>query len=217
MKQKCHAHTDASAPKTAAYPSQWKEFIAATKGREFSNAAAASRFAARYRIATGFSAASFEGIAKDTAEGFSVLLKVLLAVNAMEAVIKLQGIELHAVQLIDEPLAHDLRTHSAALFGVLLEGADKRYGSRLQAVIDCESDDLWVIARTVRNTLAHGVLTSGGAGVTRSKRKRQLQERLADAVLRSADEQFTKWFGSVQPALAANQLAHSVSKRSQKK
>ena len=121
------------------------------------------------------------------------------------------------VSIIDEPLAHDLRTHSAALFGVLLEGADKRYGSRLQAVIDRESDDLWVIARAVRNTLAHGVLTSGGAGVTRSKRQRQLQERLADAVLRSADEQFTKWFGVVQPALAANQLAHSVPTRGQKK
>lgn len=64
MKQKRHAHTDVSALQGAAYPSQWKDFIAATKDREFSNAAAASRFAARYRIATGFRSTSFEGIAK---------------------------------------------------------------------------------------------------------------------------------------------------------
>ena len=61
MKQKRHAHIDASAPQSAAYPSQWKDFIAATKGLEFSNAAAASRFAARHRIAMGFRSTSFEG------------------------------------------------------------------------------------------------------------------------------------------------------------
>ena len=61
MKQKRHAHTDVSALQGAAYPSQWKDFIAATKDREFSNAAAASRFAARYRIATGCRSTSFEG------------------------------------------------------------------------------------------------------------------------------------------------------------
>ena len=37
MKQKRHAHTDVSAPQSAAYPSQWKDFIGATKGRELSN------------------------------------------------------------------------------------------------------------------------------------------------------------------------------------
>jgi hypothetical protein len=32
MKRKRQAYTDTSAPQGAAYPSQWKDFIAATKG-----------------------------------------------------------------------------------------------------------------------------------------------------------------------------------------
>ena len=193
MKQKRHAHTDMSAPQSAAYPSQWKDFIAATKGGEFSNAAAASRFAARYRIATGFRSAAFDGIAQNTAEGFSVLLKVMLSANAMEALITLQGLKAHDVQVIDVSLADDFRTHSAALFALLVEGSDKSHKTRLQSVIERKSDDLWIIARVVRNKMAHGVLTSGGAGVTRSKRQRDVQERLADAVLRSADARFSAW------------------------
>lgn len=206
MKQKRHAHTDVSALQGAAYPSQWKDFIAATKDREFSNAAAASRFAARYRIATGFRSASFDGIAKETAEGFSVLLKVMLAANAMEAMITLQGLQLHAVEIIDECLASDLRKQAPMLLDLLLECAKKTHRPRLRAVKEGESNDVWMIARAIRNTLAHGVLTSNGAGVTRSKRQRHFQERLAAAVLRAADEQFTMWFGVVQPVFAANQL-----------
>jgi hypothetical protein len=197
MKRKRQAYTDTSAPQGAAYPSQWKDFIAATKGREFSNAAAASRFSARYRIATGFRSASFDGIAKETAGGFSVLLKVMLAANAMEAMITLRGLKLHAVEIIDECLASDLRKQAPILLDLLLECADKTHRPRLRAVKECESNDLWIIARAVRNTLAHGVLTSNGAGVTRSKRQRDLQERLAAAVLRAADDQFSQWFAAM--------------------
>jgi hypothetical protein len=122
----------------------------------------------------------------------------------MEAMITLRGLKLHAVEIIDECLASDLRKQAPMLLDLLLECADKPHRPRLRAVKECESNDLWIISRAVRNTLAHGVLTSNGAGVTRSKRQRHLQERLAAAVLRAADEQFSQWFaamgaGSVPP------------------
>jgi hypothetical protein len=200
----------------AVYPSRWKEFIATTKRNNRSTMTDANRFAARYRIATGFTSASFDGVAQDTAEGFSVLLKVMLAANAMEAVITLQRRKLHDFRIADESLAKDMRKHAGALLDLLLTSAGEQHKPRLQAIKSDESNDVWIIARSVRNTLAHGILTSNGAGVTRSKRQRALHERLATAVLRAADEHFSDWFEALELGLTSNQPMGPISIKGQK-
>jgi hypothetical protein len=186
------------------YPRHWKHFNSLVAARRVGGAAEANRFAARYRIAACFVGATFHGVSRSTADGFSALLRVTLAANALEASMGLLGKVSHQAEITDPETAGRIRACSGELLTTLIEhtSAQKQGGrpaERLRALRDGDSDELGCLARAIRNTLAHGILTSEGAGATRSKRVRELLGRLADLVLEQADLQFEEYV-QTQPA-----------------
>lgn len=131
-----------------------------------------NRFAARYRAARCFQRAEFSGLTSDTADGYSMLCRLLLIYSAFEYFLRSLGIEQHNTSTLleederDKVLAN-LRSlgGQAELFEVLRRFVNTAYKRQIDAHIRNQACNPVYLAGAIRHAFAHGALTATPSGV----------------------------------------------------
>ena len=176
-------------------PSNWGAYHAKLKRASELKHPKLNVFATRYSLARGLPVVPFAGFATDTSDGYSVALRVAFAYTALEALES--ALSEKDRNVIDSPeLANALREPAQAKFlAGLIEHQGVRDGLRkhLMAFRAGEDDNLRWIAYAIRNLMFHGSLTSSSLQLNSSKRRRELLDQLATAVLDASDVRFTRY------------------------
>jgi len=175
-------------------PSAWKKYVAlSSNAKDF---AAFSRYRARYKLARGLSAIEVEGLAESTVESYFVALRVTLAYTALESLETAQSVGRETQVLDAKLLAQLLDKRNSDMCKALLESISSTDHSKerveFQKLLDGDSKNLRIAAYAIRNLMAHGVLTAHRLGLDKSKARRQMLNDLADCVLNTANDRFTK-------------------------
>ena len=178
------------------YPKNWKRFSTIADRYSDEQRQNANRFAARFRLAKGFQEAIFEKISRDTQHGFSCLLAVTLAANAVEACAKTFHKKPWQIGMENEVLADELRLHFPDFLDLLIGEARGALKSKLIRFKSGDSDDVCCVLIAIRNGFAHGVLTSHAANLTRSKKNVARLMRLRDAGLEACELELAQHLSS---------------------
>ena len=180
-------------------PSSWKKYVAnSSNAKDF---AAFSRYRARFRLARGLSAIEVDGLAQSTVDSYFVALRVTLAYTALESLETALDVG-RETQVIDAKLLTQfLDERNLDMRMALLESISAKEPSKerlqFQKLLDGEVKNLRIAAYAIRNLMAHGVLTANRLGLDKSKTRRKLLNDLANCVLNTTDDRFTKHVSEV--------------------
>jgi len=184
------------------YPDCWKEYCDFLRGKNKDkfyaagwSIAKANRFSARYRMAVSFEAAIFSNeISKKTATSFSHVLATVLSQMALEAAIVLNKKDIGTYKMTCQECAELFKSSkmNTTLINTLMSNI-KKYNpddskkstieEGLDNLVSGNSSDVWCIARAIRNSFAHGDMTSHGAGVAQCKIMRKFFIKLKDVLI----------------------------------
>ena len=178
------------------YPRGWKKYCDSMKQKGFKPGENEARFAARYRLAKAFRHIEWHGISKATADGFETALKVSLAYNTLEALAKVTKAKPYEIEIIEQKLAKFIRSKaSQKLCDFLICELDKRPADKIKEWLgNINDNNVSRIAMGIRHLTVHGILTSGGAGLTASKTLCNHLNQLAEAVLNACDRKFFAYY-----------------------
>ena len=163
-----------------------------------SSRSAASRFAARYRMARDLESVTFRSLATSTSAGYAAGLRVGLAYSALESFEFLASDSTRLkkfVQVGDEEVASQLRSPRLARLVAFIqaENENKRLHTRIAEFLDDPTDvNVRPVAEKIRHLVFHGAFTAHGSGAV-TKTATSTLNALSDAVLRSTDAHFTLW------------------------
>lgn len=184
------------------YPSQWKRFCELNKVSDKAipshiNLAEINRFAARYRLASGFESLNVRGFRQDsTIKGYSATLKVFLAYTALEQLHKASKISAkqHLHERFEESLpnlAEKLRETSKILTFLSEQLQSQTLRQKLQEFIEEKHDICLYVATGLRHAFSHGFL-SVHANNTMPKQTILFCENLSNMLIDLADREFSK-------------------------
>lgn len=173
-------------------PTSWSAYNAKAKRASEIKHPKLNVFATRYSLARGLPSVQFSGFAEDTSDGYSAALRLAFAYTALESALG----EKERTAVVAAALVAEFRDPKQAKFlQALIEHQSVRDGlrSHLLAFADGGDDNLRWIAYAIRNLMFHGSLTAAALQLNASKRRRNLLNDLAVAVLDAADEHFTRY------------------------
>ena len=130
-----------------------------------------NRFAARYRAAKAFVSTEFDGLSATTSEGYSALIKLLLAYSAFEHLLRCIGIKL---SLTNKLLSDEERDKALGRLRVLggnfeffstlrTHLDDRRFTRQIDEFLAGGQCNIIYLAAGVRHAFAHGQLTASPA------------------------------------------------------
>lgn len=147
----------------AKHPKHWDRYQVLQRCSESDNLDGNdfTKFAARYRIADGFSLLRFRGIPQWTANVYSAGFRIFLSYSALEACCKATG-KAHAnICIFDPLLANELRSITQKAFSMMQceirNGQIKKVFTRFCADL---SNDIMIFARTVWHLVTYGAFTA---------------------------------------------------------
>lgn len=183
-------------------PRSWGHYRRLVADHGLAETAAVNRFAARYRLASGFRSVQVDGVSQATREGFESGLRLTLAYSALESLEV--ALPTSRTPIRDQALAQRLRAPSNhKLVQLIMEDRDsakaRKLAARIDALIAGSDEDVRPVVEKVRHLVAHGVFTAHGSGLGSSSRRRALVDDLTSATLAAADDRFTSWVGSLRP------------------
>lgn len=155
-----------------------------------------NRFTYRYRIARAFVGINAPDIGERTVRGYAVGMKLLLAYSAFDeirtvrnSIPKIKPTKGSYTKIIHKALADKLRENEKLkeLLKISTAVNNKNLVEQVDLFFENENDDVMCIATGLRNTFAHGVFTTAGAGLT-TKRKQKIIDELANVVLDMTDD-----------------------------
>lgn len=176
-------------------PTSWSAYNAKAKRASEIKHPKLNVFATRYSLARGLPSVQFSGFAEDTSGGYSAALRLAFAYTALESLESALG-KKERTAVVAAALVAEFRDPKQAKFlQALIEHQSVRDGlrSHLLAFADGDDDNLRWIAYAIRNLMFHGSLTAAALQLNASKRRRNLLNDLAVAVLDAADERFTRY------------------------
>lgn len=182
-------------------PSSWERFVKDLKPLEpREDYQAVFDFQSRWRFARSFTRVEAEGYSASglVAEGYYVLLRVLLACTAREQLAQVLGAKAYSdLTIFDQPLAQrirdDLYGDGSTPFALAMQKPKTARAHRQLAPFwNGQHDDVNMVAFAVRHGVAHGTLTPSGIQLKSALRRKIILD-LADAVLTDSDERFTTW------------------------
>lgn len=175
-------------------PVDWRRYLSAVQSGRIHPSTNLNRFAARYRTTNSLRNVIFEGISDATSAGYSTAFKLALSYSTLEALEKSIDRTLGKTEIINESIAQDMRRYGDPLFTLLSsEIESKKLQKSLQDFIIGNSNDLRVIAQSVRHLTFHGSLTPYAAGLTKSKRFRTVLDSTSEEVLSNVNRRFHEW------------------------
>ncbi len=169
--------------------------------------AALSRFAARYRVASGFASIDIRGASADLVNGYQCGLKVMLAYSSLEGLERALPDLGKDTPIRESALATMLRTPPYRMFAETLQrgnpdanATERKYERHLTRQIDDLLNDpsktkMRPAVERVRHLVAHGSFSPTAAGLVGAPRRQRFVLSLALATLAATDETFTDWVG----------------------
>ncbi|AMA09846.1 hypothetical protein [Picosynechococcus sp. PCC 73109] len=183
------------------FPSQWKQFCEWNKINnknipDYINLSEINRFAARYRLASGFKGLDVEGFRQEsTVNGYSATFKVFLAYTALEQLHKATRSNpqhLHERFGESQPiLAAKLRDFSNILNFLREQLASEKLKKELQNFIDEKHDVCLYVATGLRHAFSHGFM-SVHANNTTPQQTIEFCEVLSTMLLELANREFSE-------------------------
>ena len=159
-----------------------------------------SRAHARLRVARRFQNVNLKGVSSLTERGYTTGIAIFLAYSGMEALANAMGEKPHSWEREDPDLAQRLRK---LLNGLKLSHVDREEGigwlldnktllEKLQEFQDRKSDNVFLIAKSLRHMVAHGSFTTHGLKMF-TKRECDAVEELRQLIFRSCDQRLNQW------------------------
>jgi len=159
-----------------------------------------SRAHARLRVARRFQNVNLKGVSTLTERSYTTGIAIFLAYSGMEALANGMGQQPRTWEHNDAGLAQRLRK---LLNGLDLSHADRQEGiswllsnhtllARLQEFQDGKSDNIFLIAQSLRHMVAHGSFTTHGLKMF-TKRECDAVEELRQLIFRSCDQRLNQW------------------------
>ncbi|MDP9903129.1 hypothetical protein [Arthrobacter bambusae] len=193
---------------------EWEQFVSTLKGEKRE---ADGRyqwmfdFYARWQLAVMYRGIDIGDHALGVLEGYSVLLRVLIACSARELVVsKGSGSRRTPQPIVDAPLATRIRNawrdeDRDAFSSSLRKSATPPVAVNLNDFWSGKNDDIELIAFPIRHGVAHGSVTATGArlrgvrGGSDKNSRLEIIDAITEAVLNDSASLFLK---SVKPLLA---------------
>ena len=159
-----------------------------------------SRAHARLRVARRFQNVNLKGVSSLTERGYTTGIAIFLAYSGMEALANAMGEKPRDWEYNDADLAQRLKQ---LLNGLDLGHADRAEGinwlldsqellRKLQGFQDGQSDNVFLIAQSLRHMVAHGSFTTHGLKMF-TKRECDAVEELRQLIFRSCDQRLNQW------------------------
>lgn len=176
-------------------PKSWHKFVSAVDSGILTSNSDLSRFAARYKIASAFKSLEFDNLSIKTSDAYSIAFKLSLAYSALEALEKCDIIETKYVQIENDFIASQFRSKKCVhlIEFLRLEIRNKKLLRNLDEFSSGHSNDLRVIAESVRHLTFHGILTANGAGITKSATLQNALTDLIEEVFGQINLEFSNW------------------------
>lgn len=176
------------------YPSQWKEFHIWIKdsgirmeNREMSLWA---RYADRFRAASAYRGMKFTGLEEKTERGYSAALRIFLSYSCLEAAWVACGVSNSTrFGCIDIVLAENIRTSLRFSDNITGRSNNERLNKAIDKFMSGKSDDVLIVARSIRHCVAHGLYTPWGSHAVSLRATRTLND-LAECILSYSEKFF---------------------------
>lgn len=181
------------------YPSHWKQFCEWNKNNKipaYISLPEINRFAARYRLASGFRGLNVEGFYQEsTVSAYSATFKAFLAYTALEQLHKAtdsnQQSFLERFGKAQPAFALKLRETPSILIFLSKQLESKKLRDKLQNFID-EKHDVWLcVATGLRHAFSHGFM-SVHANNTTPQKTIEFCEAISAELLHLSDCEFSK-------------------------
>lgn len=184
--------------------SPWNNFFQAVKKQDLKlsdkQRTRFSRAHARLRVARRFQNVNLKGVSSLTERGYTTGIAIFLAYSGMEALANAMEELTHTWKYNDANLAQRLRQ---LLNGLDLGHADRAEGinwllnsqellRKLQEFQDGQSDNVFLIAQSLRHMVAHGSFTTHGLKMF-TKRECDAVEELRQLIFRYCDQRLNQW------------------------
>ncbi len=159
-----------------------------------------NRAHARLRVARRFQNVTLKGVSSLTERGYTTGIAIFLAYSGMEALASAMDAQPHTWKYDDVHLAQRLRK---ILNGLDFSHADRQEGigwllsnrtllEKLQDFQMGRSDDVFLIAQSLRHIVAHGSFTTHGLKMF-TKRECDAVEELRQLIFHSCDQRLSQW------------------------
>ncbi|MEB3225223.1 MAG: hypothetical protein VKJ86_05400 [Synechococcus sp.] len=183
------------------FPSQWKQFCEWNKINnknipDYINLSEINRFAARYRLASGFKGLDVEDFRQElTVNGYSATFKVFLAYTALEQLHKATKTENqkfnNRFEEAQPVLASKLRETPKILIFLSEQLESPKLRAKLQDFIDKKHDFCLCVATGLRHAFSHGFMIVH-ANNTTPQQTIKFCEMLSTMLLELADREFSE-------------------------
>lgn len=159
-----------------------------------------SRAHARLRVARRFQNVNLKGVSSLTERGYTTGIAIFLAYSGMEALANAMGEKPRDWEYKNPDLAQRLRH---LLNGLKLSHLNREEGigwlldnktllEKLQEFQDRKSDNVFLIAQSLRHMVAHGSFTTHGLKMF-TKRECDAVEEMRQLIFRSCDQRLNQW------------------------
>ncbi|MGB2923671.1 MAG: hypothetical protein WBB82_00040 [Limnothrix sp.] len=182
------------------YPSQWKRFCEWNRVNKKAlpshiDLPEINRFAARYRLASGFESLNVKGFRQElTIKGYGATLKVFLAYTALEQLHKASKSKRHLHEhfgKVQPDLAVKLRETPSILTFLSEQLESRMLRQKLQEFVEEKHDVCLYVATALRHAFSHGFL-SVHANNTTPQQTIMFCENLSNMLIDLADREFSK-------------------------
>ena len=185
-------------------PSYWTHYTKSLSSASDINPELAN-FAARYRFAKPLNGLLLTGYSAGTAKGYLVATRLSFAFTALEALEQAIGVH-HSDKSDREPIV-DFEIAAMLARGDLIKAerqildagdSEFRRGKIAQSLrniklAEQETGNVRAFVEGFRNATFHGKFTPHKSGLDKSASLQAAIDRLADEVLKSANDHFTRW------------------------
>ncbi len=184
--------------------SPWNGFFQAVKKQDLKlsdkQRTRFSRAHARLRVARRFQNVNLKDISSVTERGYTTGLAIFLAYSGMEALASSMDQEPCTWKHEDADLAQRLRkilkgldlSHTDRQEGISWLLSKKKLLEKLEKFQNGQSDDVFLIAQSLRHMVAHGSFTTHGLKMF-TKRECDAVEELRQLIFRSCDQRLNQW------------------------
>ena len=182
----------------------WNRYFQATKTEKLrlsdQQRTLFSRAQARLRVARAFENVTLQGIGSLTERGYTTGIAIFLAYSGMEALATAMGEEARTWTHDDADLAKRLRkilsgldlSHADRQEGISWLLSDRKLLQKLQEFQVGQSNNVFLIAQSLRHMVAHGSFTTHGLNMF-TKRECDAVEELRQLIFRFCDQRLHQW------------------------
>jgi hypothetical protein len=193
------------------YPDEWRLYQGLVRSGQIIGLPKWGVFAARYRVASDFSGASFYNLRGKIIDGYNVGIKHILCYSAFEAACAAAEKDTKTVKIPCEhgfPLEARKRLisiykNSTSGDFPLIDQINSKLLRKIDAFLDGSDSNCQPIAAALRHLFAHGVWTPTGGEIL-TKKAREAIDLLSQTVLIACDNQLNAYLAEVAPESIKN-------------